>query len=192
MAKAKAVEPQQEKSSAKAPVVPVSATAAAESPADAVDAEQLWERFCTEAGFSAEVLELEGDALREEIASLEARIAEKRTELEEVTHREETARTKLAALVEFGFSPEAALSAMKVEFRPKRAAGRAKGKEVEVGQDEKAAVLDALDREGQPLPEIARILGRDPKDVQRALLALVAEGKAATQGERRGKIYMRV
>lgn len=152
----------------------------------------LWDRFCAEASFSAESLESEASVIRDEIAGLQARIAERQAELDEITHRETTARDKMTALLKVGFSAEAIISAMKVEFRAKKGPARVKEKEVEVGDDEKITVLDVLDREGQPLAEVARHVGRDAKEVQRVLLALVAEGRVSTQGERRSKLFMLV
>lgn len=177
-----------------ASVPPADSPPQADSPPPAPETpevEPLWDRFCAEASFNPETLEVEASAIREEIAGLEERIAEKQSELEEITHREQTARDKMTALLKVGFSADAILSAMKVEFRAKKPVSRVKEKEVEVGEDEKVAVLDVLDREGQPLAEVARHVGRDAKEVQRVLVALVTEGRVNTQGERKGKLFMR-
>ncbi|MBI5533536.1 MAG: hypothetical protein HY898_12530 [Deltaproteobacteria bacterium] len=195
MAKAKAPQTQPAKTHAKAPAAPARPKPAPAPKAPPAPAEDpvfgpLWERFCAEANFNPETLELEASVIREEIAKLQERVAEKQSELDAITHREKTARDKMTALLKVGFSPEAVLSAMKVEFRGKKAAARVKEKEVEVGDDEKAAVLDVLDREGQPLSEVVKHTGRDPKDIQRVLTALVADGKVNTQGERKAKLFM--
>ena len=150
----------------------------------------LWGRFCIEANFNPESLEAEAAVVRDEIANLEERLAEKTSELELITRRESTARDKMATLLKVGFSHEAVLSAMKIEFKAKKAAVRPKEKELEVADEEKTAVLDVLDREGQPITEIARHTGREGKDLQRILNALAAEGKVITQGERKSKLFM--
>lgn len=156
------------------------------APQEAFDA--LWERFTVEANFSTEILEAEADVIREEITRLEERIAEKRVELEAILRRDKTARDMLTTMLTAGFSYDAIISAMKVEFRAKKPAK--KDKEPEVNDDEKQVVLDVLDREGQPLQEVVKTSGREPKDVQRILGALVAEGKVVTQGEKRARVYM--
>lgn len=194
MPKAKTPHHQPTKPQAKAPAaaMPMTTAPTPDEPAETPASDQLWERFCAEANFSPEAHEIEAGVIREEIAKLQERITEKQVELEGIMHREESARDKMTALFNAGFSAEAVLSAMKVEFRAKKAPGRIKEKEVGAGDDEKAAVLDVLDREGQPVTEIAKHLERDPKDVYRVLTALVADGKVNTQGERRGKLFMRI
>jgi len=154
-------------------------------PQDAFDF--LWERFTVEANFNTEILEAEAEVVREEITRLEARIAEKKEELEAILRRDKTARDMLTMMLTAGFSHDAIISAMKVEFRAKKPV---KLKEPEVNDDEKQVVLDVLDREGQPLQEVVKTSGREAKDVQRILGALVAEGKVVTQGEKRARIYM--
>jgi hypothetical protein len=151
--------------------------------------EPLWERFCLEANFNPESLESEASVVRQDIAKLEERLAEKRDELDLITRREKTARDKMSALLKVGFGPEAVLSAMKIEFKAKKATLR-KEKEPEATEQEKAAVLDVLDREGQPLSELVKHTGGDAKELARVLQSLVAEGKVLTQGERKAKIFM--
>jgi len=162
--------------------------APASAPAQDSGFDALWERFTVEANFSQDILDAEAEVIREEIARLEARIEDKRKELEAIVRREKTARDMLTMMLTAGFSHDAILSAMKVEFRAKKAAR--KDKEPEVNDDDKQSVLDVLDREGQPLQEIVKTSGREAKDVQRVLLALVSEGKVVTQGEKRARIYM--
>lgn len=167
---------------------PAPATATATATAQDPGFDTLWERFTVEANFSQDILDAEAEVIREEIARLEARIEDKRKELDAIVRREKTARDMLTMMLTAGFSHDAILSAMKVEFRAKKAAR--KDKEPEVNDDDKQSVLDVLDREGQPLQEIVKTSGREAKDVQRVLLALVSEGKVVTQGEKRARIYM--
>jgi predicted Rossmann fold nucleotide-binding protein DprA/Smf involved in DNA uptake len=194
MAKAKATPTAPAKAQPPSKPAPAAARtkAAAAQPATEKDPafDALWGRFCVEANFNPETLEAEAAVVREELARLEERLAEKNEELDTITRREGTARDKMAALLKVGFGSEAVLSAMKVEFKARKAPLRAKEKELDVGDEEKTAVLDVLDREGQPIAEVARHTGRDPKELQRILNALAAEGKVVTQGERKGKLYI--
>lgn len=197
MAKAKAPLPQpvklQPKPAAPAPKAkapahePKPAPPAPKPPQDPFEA--LWDRFCTEANFNPDSLEAEASIVREDIAKIEQRLAERREDLDAITRRQKTARDKMAALLKIGFGPEAVLSAMKVEFKARKGGVR-KDKEPEATDDEKAAVLDVLDREGQPLSEIAKSTGRDPKELQRVLGALIAAGKVNALGERKARVYM--
>jgi hypothetical protein len=200
MPKAKAPQPQPAKQQPKAaapaakPAAPApkpkapAPAAPPPKPAASDPFEALWQRFCVEANFSPETLEAEASVVREDIAKLEERLAERRADLEVITRRETNARDKMAALLKIGFSPDAVVSAMKVEFKGRKAVR--KEKELEANDDEKAAVLDVLDREGQPLAEVAKHSGIDPKELLRVLTVLITAGKVKSQGERKGKVFM--
>ena len=58
--------------------------APASAPAQDSGFDALWERFTVEANFSQDILDAEAEVIREEIARLEARIEDKRKELDAI------------------------------------------------------------------------------------------------------------
>lgn len=149
---------------------------------------ELWERFRNEAGFVPEAMEQEKQRVRDDIAALEARVADKREALEAIDRRENAARDQLIALFAAKLSTEAILTAMRVEYKVKkvsapRALKTADSASDAVVSDDKDLVLSHLDAEGLSLKELKDITGRDGQFLQAVLKTLVEEDKVSKTGD---------
>jgi hypothetical protein len=83
-------------------------------------------------------------------------------------------------------SDDAILSAMRVEYKVKRAVPKAK-KEPDVAptaDTDKQFVLDQLDAEGLSVPDLRKLTGKDARYLRATLESLVADGKVAKTGDR--------
>jgi hypothetical protein len=173
----------EEKKEAVAPMVPT------------VDDEQyqtLWSQFEQEAGFGAEAREQETAKLKEEIAMLEARIEEKKQAIAAIEQRETSAKEQMRALIRAKLGPEAILSAMKIEYKVKRApAPRVPKPSTSEGtsEEDKELVLNHLDAEGLTMRELSKRTEKDSTFLQNVLKVLVDEGKVQKTGERTGARY---
>lgn len=153
---------------------------------------ELWDRFRNEAGFVPEAMEMEKQKVRDEIAVLEAKITEKREALEAIDRRESAARDQLKALFSAKLSPDAILSAMRIEYRVRKATATKTPKEPSsdsVADDDKELVFSHLDAEGLSIAELKKLTGRDGAFLQSVLKALVQEGKVVKSGERASARY---
>lgn len=152
--------------------------------------ESLWDQFKDEAGFSEESAEQERQKLREEIAMLEERIAEKRQAIEAIDQRAQAARAQLKALLLAKLSPDAILSAMRVEYKVRRpAAPRPRTSTPEMGDDDKQLVLDHLDHDGLTVSELRKRTEKDLRFLRTALKSLVEEGRVRAEGEGSSTLY---
>ncbi len=153
---------------------------------------ELWDRFRNEAGFVPEAMELEKQKVRDEITALEARIAEKRAGLDAIDHRETAARDQLKALISARLSPDAILSAMRIEYRVRKAAAPKGSKhdaaEV-IASDDKEMVFSHLDAEGLSIADLKKLTGKDGSFLLSVLKALLAEGRIVKSGERASARY---
>jgi|GEM_PF-612626 hypothetical protein len=155
-------------------------------PVDGERFEVLWLQFEDEAGFTAGRLDDERTKLQEEIVALEAKIAEKKAALEAVESRVDAAKQQMRMLLSARLSDDAILSAMRVEYKVKRAVPKAK-KEPEVApaaDTDKQFVLDQLDAEGLSVPDLRKLTGKDARYLRATLESLVADGKVAKTGDR--------
>jgi hypothetical protein len=153
---------------------------------------ELWERFRNEAGFVPEAMELEKQKVRDEIAALEARIAEKRANLDAIDHKETAARDQLKALISARLSPDAILSAMRIEYRVRKAAAPKPPKadaSGSIASDDKELVFSNLDAEGLSIADLKKLTGKDGSFLQSVLKALLAEGRIVKSGERGAARY---
>ncbi len=149
--------------------------------------EDLWERFRNEAGFVPEAMEAEKQKVRDEIATLEARIAEKQALLDAIDRREASARDQLKALIAARLSPDAILSAMRIEYRVRKAATPKQSRPEPsdaVSSDDKELVLSHLDAEGLSLADLKKLTGKDGPFLQTVLKALLQESRVVKSGER--------
>jgi hypothetical protein len=155
-------------------------------PVDGERFEVLWLQFEDEAGFTAGRLDDERTKLQEEIVALEAKIAEKKASLEAVESRVDAAKQQMRMLLSARLSDDAILSAMRVEYKVKRAVPKAK-KEPDVAptaDTDKQFVLDQLDAEGLSVPDLRKLTGKDARYLRATLESLVADGKVAKTGDR--------
>lgn len=155
--------------------------------------ESLWAQVASEGALSPEATERERLTLAEDIAALEATIAQKKEALDAIDNRQEIAKQKVRALLSTGLGQEAILSAMRVEYRiarptPVKSPSAPKAL-AEVSDEDKNLVLSHLDREGMTIADIKKLTNKDAAVLSAALKSLAAEGKIERTGEGRGSKY---
>lgn len=155
-----------------------------------VDAERfevLWHQFEDEAGFTTGRLDEERQKLQQEILALESKIEEKKSALATVESRVDAAKQQMRLLLGARLSDDAILTAMRVEYKVRRLAPKAK-KNTEsaapAADGDKQFVLDQLDAEGLSIAELKKLTDKDPRFLRAVLDALVSEGKVVKSGER--------
>jgi len=172
---------------------PAPAPSPAPAPADDPVFVELWDRFRNEAGFVPEAVEGEKQKIRDEIASLEARIVEKRSMLDAIDCRESAARDQLKALIAARLSPDAILSAMRIEYRVRKApsvkATKPDAGAETIAAEDKDLVFSHLDAEGLSLADLKKLTGKDGSFLQTVLKALLADNRIVKSGERAAARY---
>ncbi len=160
-------------------------------PVDGERFEILWLQFEDEAGFSTGRLDDERAKLQQEIAVLEAKIAEKKSCLQMVENQVDADKHQLKVLLSAKLSADAILTAMRVEYKNKRSAPKPKKDDVadSPADEDKQFVLDQLDAEGLSISDLRKLTGKDARTLRITLEALVAEGKISKTGDRANAKY---
>ncbi len=154
--------------------------------------EVLWHQFEDEAGFSSGRLDEERQKLQDEILALESKIEERKSALATVESRVDAAKQQMRLLLGARLSDEAILTAMRVEYKVRRVAPKAKKSPDAVtpaADSDKQFVLDRLDAEGLSIGELKKLTDKDPRFLRTVLDSLVGEGKVVKSGERASAKY---